>query len=49
VAGDTEFQPPSSEKKDVFDKLERLAKLHDKGVLSHEEFEVQRKRVLSSG
>jgi uncharacterized protein (DUF697 family) len=39
----------SSEKKDVIDKLERLAKLRDKGVLSDEEFEVQKKRVLSSG
>jgi uncharacterized protein (DUF697 family) len=38
----------SSEKKDVIDKLERLAKLRDKGVLSDEEFEVQKKRVLSS-
>jgi uncharacterized protein (DUF697 family) len=36
------------EKKDVVDKLERLAKLRDKGVLSDEEFEVQKKRVLSS-
>jgi len=37
-----------TEKKDVVDKLERLAKLHEKGVLSDEEFEVQKKRVLSS-
>ncbi len=37
-----------NEKKDVVDKLERLAKLHEKGVLSDEEFEVQKKRVLSS-
>ena len=36
------------EKKDVIDKLERLAKLHEKGVLSDEEFEAQKKRVLSS-
>jgi uncharacterized protein (DUF697 family) len=39
----------SSEKKDVVDKLERLVKLRDKGVLSDEEFEVQKRRVLSSG
>jgi uncharacterized protein (DUF697 family) len=39
----------SSEKKDVIDKLERLAKLRDKGVLSDEEFEVQKKRVLANG
>jgi uncharacterized protein (DUF697 family) len=38
----------SNEKKDVVDKLERLAKLHEKGVLSDEELEVQKKRVLSS-
>jgi uncharacterized protein (DUF697 family) len=38
----------SSEKKDVVDKLERLAKLREKGVLSDEEFEVQKKRILSS-
>jgi uncharacterized protein (DUF697 family) len=36
-----------TEKKDVVDKLERLAKLHEKGVLSDEELEVQKKRVLS--
>jgi uncharacterized protein (DUF697 family) len=39
----------SSEKKDVIDKLERLATLRDKGVLSDEELEVQKKRVLASG
>jgi uncharacterized protein (DUF697 family) len=38
----------SSEKKDVIDKLERLAKLREKGVLSDEEFEVQKKRILST-
>jgi uncharacterized protein (DUF697 family) len=37
-----------TEKKDVVDKLERLAKLREKGVLSAEEFEVQKKRILSS-
>src|SRR6185437_14914682 len=37
------------EKKDVIEKLERLAKLRDKGVLSDEEFEAQKKRVLSEG
>jgi uncharacterized protein (DUF697 family) len=36
----------SSEKKDVIDKLERLEKLREKGVLTDEEFEVQKKRVL---
>jgi uncharacterized protein (DUF697 family) len=36
-----------TEKKDVIDKLERLVKLHEKGVLSDEELEVQKKRVLS--
>ncbi len=39
----------AGEKKDVIDKLERLSKLREKGVLSDEEFEVQKKRVLSSG
>jgi uncharacterized protein (DUF697 family) len=38
----------SGEKKDVIDKLERLAKLREKGILSDEEFEAQKKRVLSS-
>lgn len=37
-----------TEKKDVVDKLERLARLHERGVLSDEEFEAQKKRVLSS-
>jgi hypothetical protein len=36
------------EKKDTIDKLERLVKLRDRGVLSDDEFEVQKKRVLSS-
>ncbi len=39
----------SRDKKDVIDKLERLEKLRDRGVLSEEEFEAQKKRVLSSG
>jgi uncharacterized protein (DUF697 family) len=37
------------EKKDTIDKLERLAKLRERGVLSDEEFEVQKKRILSLG
>ena len=38
----------SSQKKDGLDKLERLGKLKEKGVISPEEFEVQKKRVLDS-
>jgi uncharacterized protein (DUF697 family) len=37
----------SHEKKDSIDKLERLAKLRDKGVITPEEFEEQKKRVLA--
>lgn len=38
----------SREKKDAFDKLERLAKLKEKGVISAEDFEEQKKRILAS-
>jgi uncharacterized protein (DUF697 family) len=38
----------ANEKKDSLDKLERLAKLRDKGVITPEEFEEQKKRVLAS-
>lgn len=38
----------SSENKDAFTKLERLAKLKEKGVISAEDFEEQKKRILSS-
>lgn len=38
----------SNEKKEAFEKLERLAKLRDKGVISDEDFEEQKKRILAS-
>jgi uncharacterized protein (DUF697 family) len=38
----------ASEKKDSLDKLERLGKLRDKGVITPEEFEEQKKRVLAA-
>jgi uncharacterized protein (DUF697 family) len=38
----------SSEKKDSLDKLERLGQLRDKGVLTAEEFEEQKKKLLAS-
>lgn len=38
----------SSENKDAFTKLERLAKLKEKGVISAEDFEEQKKRILAS-
>ena len=38
----------AGEKKDSLDKLERLGKLRDKGVITAEEFEEQKKRVLAS-
>lgn len=38
----------ANEKKDSLDKLERLGKLRDKGVITEQEFEEQKKRVLSS-
>jgi uncharacterized protein (DUF697 family) len=38
----------SNENKDALDKLERLGKLRDKGVISAEEFEEQKKRILAS-
>ncbi|APR87528.1 Hypothetical protein A7982_12877 [Minicystis rosea] len=38
----------SNENKDAFTKLERLAKLKEKGVISAEDFEEQKKRILSS-
>ena len=38
----------SSQKKDAIDKLERLGKLKEKGVISAEEFEVQKKRILDA-
>jgi uncharacterized protein (DUF697 family) len=41
-------QDLSNQKKDTIDKLERLAKLREKGVLSEEEFQAQKKRVLSA-
>jgi uncharacterized protein (DUF697 family) len=40
-------QDLSSENKDAFAKLERLAKLRDKGVISAEDFEEQKKRILA--
>jgi uncharacterized protein (DUF697 family) len=38
----------AGEKKDALDKLERLGKLRDKGVITAEEFEEQKKKVLAS-
>ncbi len=38
----------SHENEDAFAKLERLAKLKEKGVISEEDFEEQKKRILSS-
>jgi uncharacterized protein (DUF697 family) len=38
----------SGQNKDAFEKLERLAKLKEKGVISAEDFEEQKKRILSS-
>jgi uncharacterized protein (DUF697 family) len=38
----------SREKRDGLDKLERLGRLREKGVISDEEFEEQKKRVLAS-
>lgn len=38
----------SSQNKDAFEKLERLAKLKEKGVISAEDFEQQKKRILNS-
>jgi uncharacterized protein (DUF697 family) len=38
----------ASEKKDSLSKLERLGQLRDKGVITAEEFEEQKKRVLAS-
>ena len=38
----------SSQNKDSFEKLERLAKLRDKGVISAEDFEEQKKRILAT-
>lgn len=38
----------SSQNKDAFEKLERLAKLKEKGVISAEDFEEQKKRILAS-
>lgn len=38
----------SSQKKDSIDKLERLGKLKEKGIISGEEFEVQKKRILDA-
>ena len=37
---------PSEKKEDVISKLERLARLKEKGVLSEEEFVKQKKRLL---
>jgi uncharacterized protein (DUF697 family) len=37
----------STDNKDAFAKLERLAKLRDKGVISAEDFEEQKKRILA--
>jgi uncharacterized protein (DUF697 family) len=38
----------AGEQKDSLDKLERLGKLRDKGVITEHEFEEQKKRVLAS-
>jgi len=38
----------ASEQKDSLEKLERLGKLRDKGVITEQEFEEQKKRVLAS-
>lgn len=38
----------SSEKKGALDQLERLGQLRDKGVITEQEFEEQKKRVLAS-
>ena len=38
----------SDEKKEPLDKLERLGQLRDKGVITAQEFEEQKKRVLAS-
>jgi uncharacterized protein (DUF697 family) len=46
--GKTIAKDLSRENKDAFEKLERLAKLKEKGVISEEDFEEQKKRILSS-
>lgn len=38
----------SSENKDALAKLERLGRLRDKGVISQEEFEVQKQKILAA-
>jgi multidrug resistance efflux pump len=44
--------PEASEKtkkaKEVFDQLERLAELRDKGIVTQEEFQVQKDKLLAS-
>ena len=41
--------PPPSGGDDVIEKLQQLAQLRDQGVLSPDEFEAQKQRVLAGG
>ncbi len=41
--------PPATGGDDVIEKLQQLAQLRDQGVLSPDEFEAQKQRVLAGG
>jgi hypothetical protein len=40
--------PPPPDEDDVYEKLSKLAELHDNGVLTDEEFAAQKARVLAA-
>jgi hypothetical protein len=39
---------PATEEDDMFDQLQRLAQLHDRGILTDEEFAAQKARILGT-
>ena len=42
-----QYAPPPQQEEDPIEKLREYAKLHDDGILTDEEFEAQKRRLLS--
>ena len=45
-AGQADAAPPAQSSGDIYDELERLAELKEKGVITDAEFEVQKHKLL---
>jgi hypothetical protein len=49
VVSPTAFQPPAAAQPDVVSQLERLAKLHEEGALTDEEFSAEKAKLIGPG